>query len=383
MKRIEKGIYERGPYQYLARVMVGGEQLNSTFETLEEARAFLNLKRAAIALDPDAGHIAATRVKRSDANAWTVGRLLDRYAVEVTPTKRGAKQELLKIARFKRLRISKISIYRVTRDDILDVFKDIRATAPPYRPVSDSTLRKYASVLSNMFTIAAKRWGLAVKNPVSEVELPKPGPARQRRLDDELERRYFFASLAKCRRKQILPFARLAFITAMRRGELFAMHWDQVRIDPTITFGSVRIPLTKNGEARVVPLTTEACEIISAIPRVAKDPRVFQLSGTQIRSAWDSAIERAQKAYQRDCQAAGQDPDPDFLKGLRLHDLRHEATSGLFEVGLDVMEASSITGHKTLQMLKDYTHLRAEKLAKKINAARLAEAEAETGKAIT
>jgi integrase len=54
------------------------------------------------------------------------------------------------------------------------------------------------------------------------------------------------------------------------------------------------------------------------------------------------------------------------IDDLRFHDLRHEATSRLFERGLTIMEVASITGHKTLQMLKRYTHPRADDLAKKL-----------------
>lgn len=54
------------------------------------------------------------------------------------------------------------------------------------------------------------------------------------------------------------------------------------------------------------------------------------------------------------------------VEGLHFHDLRHEATSRLFEKGLNIMEVASITGHKTLAMLKRYTHLRAEDLAAKL-----------------
>jgi integrase len=55
------------------------------------------------------------------------------------------------------------------------------------------------------------------------------------------------------------------------------------------------------------------------------------------------------------------------IDNLHFHDLRHEAASRLFETGVfDVMEVASITGHKTLQMLKRYTHLKAEKLAEKM-----------------
>ncbi|EQD71992.1 phage integrase, partial [mine drainage metagenome] len=52
---------------------------------------------------------------------------------------------------------------------------------------------------------------------------------------------------------------------------------------------------------------------------------------------------------------------------LTFHDLRHEATSRFFEKGFNVMEVASITGHKTLQMLKRYTHLKAEDLAKRMD----------------
>ena len=54
------------------------------------------------------------------------------------------------------------------------------------------------------------------------------------------------------------------------------------------------------------------------------------------------------------------------LENLRLHDLRHEATTRFFELGLHVMEVSTITGHKDLRMLKRYTHIRAKDLAKKL-----------------
>jgi hypothetical protein len=36
------------------------------------------------------------------------------------------------------------------------------------------------------------------------------------------------------------------------------------------------------------------------------------------------------------------------------------------QADLNVMEVAAITGHKTLDMLKRYTHLRAEDLAKKL-----------------
>ena len=65
-------------------------------------------------------------------------------------------------------------------------------------------------------------------------------------------------------------------------------------------------------------------------------------------------------AYEKECLAEGREPDPGFLIDFRFHDLRHEATSRLFVRGTNTMTVAAITGHKTLQMLKRYTHLRAE-----------------------
>ena len=50
------------------------------------------------------------------------------------------------------------------------------------------------------------------------------------------------------------------------------------------------------------------------------------------------------------------------IDDLHFHDLRHEATSRLFEKGLNPVEVATITGHKDTRMLMRYTHLRAEDL---------------------
>jgi len=73
-----------------------------------------------------------------------------------------------------------------------------------------------------------------------------------------------------------------------------------------------------------------------------------------------------EKKYLSDCAETQKLPQEDFLENLRFHDLRHEATTRLFELGLDMMEVASISGHKSLSMLRRYTHLRAEDLAHKL-----------------
>jgi len=55
------------------------------------------------------------------------------------------------------------------------------------------------------------------------------------------------------------------------------------------------------------------------------------------------------------------------IEDLRFHDLRHEAVSRFFEMGLNVPEVALISGHKDYRMLARYTHMTAEKLCKKLN----------------
>lgn len=82
--------------------------------------------------------------------------------------------------------------------------------------------------------------------------------------------------------------------------------------------------------------------------------------------AWTRCRVRALKAYVEDCERYGHKPDPALLEGLCFHDLGHEATSQLFEKGLGIMEVASMTGHKSLTMLKRYRHVGAEKLAERL-----------------
>jgi integrase len=105
--------------------------------------------------------------------------------------------------------------------------------------------------------------------------------------------------------------------------------------------------MLKNGEARTVPLSSRAVATLEALPRNL-DGRVF-----------GATYEGIHQAFVRACRRAD-------IEGLRFHDLRHEAISRLAEHGLSIQELQAISGHKTMQMLVRYTHLRAENLALKL-----------------
>jgi len=332
--------------------MVDGHLITGTFDSLAEARAYRNSKRASLALDPDAQRVLESRVKRQEVKAANLSVILNKYKTEVSSKKKSSDLEAYKIDKIKRSSLAEKSLYRITPDDILSFLKGLKRDQEGPRQgeaLTDCTKRKYAALLSHVFTVARKRWRMDVQNPVKDIELPSPGKSRKRRLEPGEEAK-LLDELGKSRQAAIVvPMVRLAIQTAMRQGELRALNWKDVKISEKT--GTATLHDTKNGEQRIVPLDATACAILSALPRPPKGGLVFPVEQQALRVIWELA-----------CKRAG-------IIDLRFHDLRHEATSRLFELGLDRIEAASITGHKTLQMLKDYTHLRAEKLATKLNRA--------------
>jgi integrase len=142
------------------------------------------------------------------------------------------------------------------------------------------------------------------------------------------------------------PLIILALETGMRLGELLGLEWPRVKLDTRVA----HLPVTKNGEPRSVPLSSKAIETLMRVPRNLQNHRVFWTwtRSDSVENAWKRAVVNAE------------------IIGLRFHDLRHEATSRLFERGLSLPEVASITGHKTWSMLRRYTHLKAEDLAAKL-----------------
>jgi integrase len=293
-------------------------------------------------------------VSRKEAEETLLAEALDRYEREVTPRKKGARQERLRIAAWKRDPLASRSLASIRGVDMA-TWRDRRLAAG----TSPTTVRNDLALLSHLFATACRDWGMeSLSNPVQKIKVPAAARARDRRLelrpdkDGKTEEDRLLAACDAASVKWLGPLVRLAMATAMRQGELLALEWKNIDLERRVA----KLLDTKNGEARDVPLSTAAIQALEYLCPSAEGGRVVQLrTGTVFSADMDQVVYQFRKA----CKAAG-------IVGLRFHDLRHEATSRLFEKGLNPMEAASVTGHKTLAMLKRYTHLRAEDLAKKL-----------------
>jgi integrase len=316
-------------------------------------------------------------VDRREAEKNTLSEVLKRYKREITPSKKSASIEAIKIDVILRdsalvdLKMSAITSAAVA------AWRDRRL-----KDVTGATVNREIDVLSAVLNHARREWGIHVENPIPYVKRPEKARSRDRRLSPE-EEKYLLAALTGGERQQdgtfskgarnpwLLPLVQLALETAMRRGELLSLQWENVDLKQR----TAHLPDTKNGDSRTVPLSTRAVAILKALPpnkRTTDGPTestsgpVFATTAMALRKGFTRAIERAQQDYAEDCKKARQKPLSDFLRNLHFHDTRHEAASRLAEKLSNILELSAVTGHRDVRMLKRYYHPRAADLAKKL-----------------
>lgn len=328
MAYIEKRKQKNG-VSYRAQIKRGGVVLhNATFDTKPEAEAW--------AARVEESMRNGTYVDLRESTKVTLKQGLERYLEEKTPDKKGAKQEETRIKAWLKNDLVLKALSDVTSLDLI-AYRNKRIKEDG---VSGSTVRSELSIISVVYKEYDEEWGMSgLRNPMKSVALPKAARARDRRIvGDELER----LCAAAAEKHHEMPLIIMLLVeTAMRRSELVTMTKDQV--DGCIA----QLYLTKNGDDRKVPLSKAAIEIFKKLP-VQKDGRYFTLS-PQTVSNYLPLIRKA----------AG-------INGLRLHDLRHEAVSRLFEKGLNIMEVAATSGHKTIEQLRKYTHPRPEDIARKL-----------------
>jgi integrase len=318
----------RGDGQWQVKIRRRGyPAITKTFSTKAKAEYWAR----SVESEMDGG----TFVSRAEAETTTLKEALQRYLSEITPFKKGARQENDRIKVWMSHDLASRYLANLRSVDFAQ-YRDQKLAAG----AGASTIRNHLNIISHLFTIARKEWGMeSLQNPIQNIRMPKQPPGRERRLESHEESMLLHEAEYPLRHLIIL-----ALETGMRLGELLGMRWENINLKKSV----VVLVETKNGERRVVPLSSKAKEVIISLPRHIEGWLFPGLSSSNVSHRFADLCKRNK------------------ISGLRFHDLRHEATSRLFERGLDMMEVASITGHKTLHMLRRYTHLKAEDLARKL-----------------
>jgi len=325
-------IRKRGNLQWEVRVRRKGHPVTcKTFETKADAEVWARQ----IENEIDRGVF----VSRYEAERTTLHEALERYIQECIPRLAHVYRETMRARGLQRRAIASRLLSSIRAKDISDFIRERTSEG-----MSGNTIRLDINVISRLFNIASSAWGMeSLVNPVGKIQKPKVSKGRERRFEDgEEEKLLAVASFPPFR-----AVVRFALETAMRRGEIASLDWSHVDLKKRTVFLSE----TKNGTARTVPLSPGALAVLEAMPD--REGTVFCLRDHSIT-----------KHFIKACKAAG-------IENMTFHDLRHEATSRLFErTDLDMMEIKAITGHKSLQMLARYSHLRTHRLADRLAGAR-------------
>ncbi|MGB0901169.1 site-specific integrase [Halocynthiibacter sp.] len=263
--------------------------------------------------------------------------LFDRYAREVSPKRKGARWEIVRLERLKGEDIAKNSLAELS-PLIFSKWRDMRLGE-----VSPGSVIREMNLMSAVLTVARKEWGLISVNPLSDVRKPaKPRPRdrllKPGELDKLLEQAGF--DLSRQIGRAVHAF-RFAIETGMRAGEILSLTSELVDLEKRVA----TLTDTKNGTARKVPLSNAAVELLKLLPDA---PTYFDLSSANLDALFRRARDNAK------------------IEGLRFHDSRHEAVTRLSRK-LDVLSLARMIGHKDIKMLQVYYNESAEDIAKRLD----------------
>lgn len=255
---------------------------------------------------------------------------------EVSPTKRGAHWEQIRLEKFQRDPISKTKLADLSAD-LFGKWRDKRL-----REVSPGTVIREMQVMSAALNTARREWGLIDENPLSDVRRPLKAPPRDRLPPEgEIERMAYVAGaeLSKLTARAFHAFL-FSMEHAMRAGEVCHLTWD----DTDLVRRVAHLKMTKNGRPRDVPLSSEAVRLIEALSKL--DP-VFGLQPRQLDALFRKVRDKA------------------GVQGLTCHDSRHAAITMLARK-LDVLDLARMVGHTNINQLMSYYNEDAASIAQRL-----------------
>lgn len=318
----------------------------------QESRTFENERLAKAWADKLEAHLGKTGVPARALQVATLGQLIQKYeAVKdgVKPLQRSTRHELEQLQKaFGSEKLSALTSETFTR---FAVSRNKAGAGPATIQHNLATARSVLNAAKPMFGLDID--GTMVSealNALGRMGITAKSLSRRRRVSDaEIEQLIKeFDRIWEHPGTQIpmSTYLRLAVALPRRRTELLTMRWvDYDRGSSTILLHDTKNPREVRDE--LVPVPPAAAEIINALPVV--DERVLPYNPASVSAA-----------FQRACDRLG-------LENLRLHDVRHEGITRLFEAGLDIPEVAVISGHLSWSTLKRYTHIKPANVLEKLN----------------
>ena len=304
--------------KYQVQIRVGSYSRSQSFHKLNDAKSWAR-KEEELA--------EQRRYLGSKYEPCNLAEILCRYLTDVTPHKRSCDTE-------------RIVLEALLKEDWINVPLPLlnAAALAEYRDkrlaiVKPATFKRQLNIVKHACAIAEREWDwLSPLSLLQRVTIPKNTEHVVKRITVTDEHALINAA-QKSRTKNMSELLILAIETAMRRGELLALAWEDIDLGRR----ELLVRRSKNGTPRTIPLSTRAYSTLANMKSDCSE-FVFPLSANAVRLAFERVRRLAD------------------LKDVRFHDLRHEAISRLFDRGLTTPEVALISGHKTVSQLFRYAH---------------------------
>jgi len=321
---------------YRVRIrMKGGQYFDRSFKSKTLAKKWKRDMESAIEHDRYEFTNPATK--------HTLAELIELYIERVLPSKpKNAKNTLRHLLWWKQelghLLLAQIrpSLIAEKRDELLAGFVRNGKLRSP------STVVRYLSSLSHVFSKAVKEWEWLRENPVFKIEKPKQAQGRKRVLD-EVEQKRLLQACEESGSKDLFLVVALALGTGMRKGEIMCLRWKDINFSDGKAI--IFLEKTKNGRPRSILITGVLLSLLqNRRANQRGDSLLFPSPNCpsrpiDIRSAWEKALDKA------------------GIEGFVFHGLRHQAASCAATIENNPLVIGELLGHETLQMTKHYVHL--------------------------
>ncbi len=314
--------------RWQAVIRKGGRRSQvATFRTKGEAEEWANEVELAIS--------RGKYLPSHEAKRRSVRDLLERYKETEIPKKRDQRNPARQ-ADFWIKRLGNLKLQELTRAAIVEVRDELAKERAP------STVNRYLALLSHACTIAEREWEWMESNPLRKIGRLQEANGRVRYLSDDERDRLLSAAKASTH-PHLYAIVLLALTSGARKGEILGLHWKNVDL------ASKRAILhnTKNRERRTLTLVSPVIKELKKLNKVRRidtdliftHPATGKPNPFYFDNAWREARAKAK------------------LKDFRFHDLRHSCASYLAMNGATTAEIAAVLGHKTLAMVKRYSHL--------------------------
>jgi len=323
-------VIKKGKTRYRVQVRLKGKKpITKTFDRKTDATKWAKEMEA----DLGRGRHVPTATERKR----TLADLIDKYTKAI-PKKRHNKDKRNLESRLAwwKDEIGYRYLTEITPADIAACRDKLEAQTNRYgEHLSGATINRYLAAIGAAYKHAVKELHWLESSPVANVERRGESAGRTRFLSDDERKRLLEAAKASDN-PDLFPAVLLAITTGMRKGEILSLRWPQVDLKRSL----IQLIDTKNSEPRTVPVPKVSVDVLNKLGKVRPldDDRLFR-EKRDFDRCWREALKAAE------------------ISDFRFHDLRHTAASYLVMNGATLAELAEILGHKTLQMVKRYSHL--------------------------